>query len=158
MVKCLIYQFSPIYFPLSVIFFILNKAIYSFLGLNMPYLHITLTEFALVFTKKITIAVYTCLMSVNYFGVTSLCIPNNTICDTHPNGLILTNHSFKRQIHWIFWYMIIVYKILYKIIKIYTNSLDFLWKSTFLKTSFFKLSFHIFFKWNCGLFFLCLFD
>lgn len=103
----------------------------------MAYLHIILTWFSSIFTKKLTIAVNTHLLSVNYFGITSLCI---LITQYVTNDLMTSCLQ-----------IILFSK---KYIE-YSVSLDFPWKATFLKIGFIKLSFHIFLNWNYQLFYFC---
>ena len=93
--KGLIRQFSAIYFPLSVISFILNKAIYSLYGfkygLSTHYTNLVLINFyqKINYCSQYTFTV--CQLFWNHITV----YPNNTIRDKRPNDLMFTNYTFQ---------------------------------------------------------------
>ena len=61
---------------------------------------------------------------------------NNAICSTWPKDVMFTNHIFACQVQWIFDYCRVSVK-----------------RSEHFENRFFKLSFHIFFRWNYQLFY-----
>ena len=136
----------PTYFPMLIIFFIINEAFYKMqlawtkfvspiYTLNLQVFHEFLpgNNFIKYQISKSQSRDTFSLRQLPCRRITAY--PNNTMCNTCPRGVMFTNHIFERQIQRIFDYSRFSVK----------GDQDF-------ESRFFKLSFHILIIWNYKLF------